>query len=109
MAPAALRPRSDFHRTWTAGRWSGCENFRTYSRGDWRKYSAFDAAFRPEEREVDSPGGACHVSHLPGVDGTHVLQLIPIAEAMVYILLRAIQDDVPEDDLCGALPGERFR
>src|SRR5208337_4110611 len=33
------------------------------------------------------------------------LQLIPIAEAMVYILLRAIQDDVPEDDLCGALPG----
>jgi hypothetical protein len=24
---------------------------------------------------------------------------------MVYILLRAIQDDVPEDDLCGALPG----
>ena len=38
----------------------------------------------------------------PG-DGT--LQLIPIAESMVYVLLRAIQDDVREDDLCGALPG----
>jgi hypothetical protein len=24
---------------------------------------------------------------------------------MVYVLLRAIQDDVPEDDLCGAKPG----
>ena len=36
-------------------------------------------------------------------DGT--LQLIPIAESMVYVLLRALQDDVPEDDLCGAQPG----
>jgi hypothetical protein len=36
-------------------------------------------------------------------DGT--LQLIPIAESMVYVLLRAIQDDVAEDDLCGAQPG----
>ena len=24
---------------------------------------------------------------------------------MVYVLLRALQDDVPEDDLCGAAPG----
>jgi len=24
---------------------------------------------------------------------------------MVYVLLRAIQDDVPEEDLCGAQPG----
>ena len=36
-------------------------------------------------------------------DGT--LQLIPIAEAMAYIILRALQDDVPEDELCGAKPG----
>jgi hypothetical protein len=36
-------------------------------------------------------------------DGT--LQLIPIAESMVYILLRALQPDVAEDDLCGAMPG----
>jgi Gig2-like len=43
-------------------------------------------------------------SHTPGKgDGT--LQLIPIAESMVYVLLRAIQDDVAEDDLCGAQPG----
>ena len=36
-------------------------------------------------------------------DGT--LQLIPIANSMVYMLLRALQDDVPEDELCGAKPG----
>ena len=35
-------------------------------------------------------------------DGT--LQLIPIAESMAYIILRALQDDVPEDELCGAEP-----
>jgi len=92
------------------------ENFRKVYRsvfgGDWRKYSAFDAAYRPQVREVDSPavcsmfrtfqGWTALTRQGPG-DGT--LQLIPIAEAMVYILLRAIQDDVPEDDLCGALPG----
>jgi hypothetical protein len=33
------------------------------------------------------------------------LQLIPIAESMVYVILRALQDDVPEDELCGAKPG----
>ncbi|MGA7401843.1 MAG: DUF1479 domain-containing protein [Candidatus Sulfotelmatobacter sp.] len=92
------------------------ENFRKVYRsvfsGNWRKYSAFDVAFRPQVQEVDSPavcsmfrtfqGWTALTRQGPG-DGT--LQLIPIAEAMVYILLRAIQDDVPEDDLCDALPG----
>jgi hypothetical protein len=92
------------------------ENFRKVYRrvfaGDWRNYSAFDSAFRPQVREVDSPavcsmfrtfqGWTALTRQGPG-DGT--LQLIPIAESMVYVLLRAIQDDVPEDDLCGAKPG----
>ena len=38
----------------------------------------------------------------PG-DGT--LSLIPIANSIAYTLLRALQDDVAEDDLCGARPG----
>jgi Protein of unknown function (DUF1479) len=86
--------------------------YRSVFAGDWRNYSAFDAAFRPQVQEVDSPavcsmfrtfqGWTALTRQGPG-DGT--LQLIPIAEAMVYVLLRAIQDDVPEDDLCGALPG----
>lgn len=86
--------------------------YRSVFAGDWKKYSAFDAAFRPQVQEVESPavcsmfrtfqGWTALTRQGPG-DGT--LQLIPIAESMVYILLRAIQDDVPEDDLCGALPG----
>lgn len=92
------------------------ENFRKVFRhvfsGDWRNHNSFDASFRPLVREVDSPavcsmfrtfqGWTALTRQGPG-DGT--LQLIPIAESMVYILLRAIQDDVPDDSLCGAEPG----
>ena len=92
------------------------ENFRKVYRhvfsGEWRKYSAYDAAYRPEAREVPSPAvcsmfrtfqGWTALTRQGKGDGT--LQLIPIAESMVYVLLRALEDDVPEDDLCGAKPG----
>jgi hypothetical protein len=92
------------------------ENFRKVYRhvfsGDWHEYSAFDAAFRPEVRELPSPAvcsmfrtfqGWTALTRQGQGDGT--LQLIPIAESMVYVLLRALQHDVPEDDLCGAAPG----
>ncbi len=36
-------------------------------------------------------------------DGT--LRLIPIAQGISYVLLRALQADVAETDLCGAQPG----
>lgn len=36
-------------------------------------------------------------------DGT--LELLPIANAIGYVLLRALQDDVPEDEFCLAKPG----
>jgi hypothetical protein len=38
----------------------------------------------------------------PG-DGT--LKLVPIAKTTPWMLLRALQPDVPEGDLCGAQPG----
>jgi hypothetical protein len=92
------------------------ENFRQVYRhvfsGNVQCYDAFDAAFRPEVREVPSPAvcsmfrtfqGWTALTRQGKGDGT--LQLIPIAESMVYVLLRALQDDVAEDDLCGALPG----
>ena len=92
------------------------EKFRKVYRhvfaGNWRAYNAYDAAYRPEVREVDSPAvcsmfrtfqGWTALTRQGKGDGT--LQLIPIADAMVYVLLRALQDDVPEDDLCGAAPG----
>lgn len=92
------------------------ENFRHVYRhvfsGEWHRYNAYDAAWRPEARELPSPAvcsmfrtfqGWTALTRQGRGDGT--LQLIPIAESMVYILLRALQPDVAEDDLCGAMPG----
>ncbi|MEX3958634.1 DUF1479 domain-containing protein [Trinickia sp. EG282A] len=91
-------------------------NFRKVYRhvfsGNWRNYDPFDAAWRTEVEEIPSPavcsmfrtfqGWTALTPQGPG-DGT--LQLVPIANSMVYILMRALQDDVADDDLCGAMPG----
>jgi Protein of unknown function (DUF1479) len=91
-------------------------NFRKVYRhvfsGNWQDYDPYDAAYRPDAREVASPAvcsmfrtfqGWTALTRQGKGDGT--LQLIPIANSMMYVLLRALQDDVPEDDLCGAAPG----
>jgi hypothetical protein len=92
------------------------ENFRKVYRhvfsGDWRQYDPFDAAFRTDVQEVDSPAACSMFRTFQGWtaltsqgkgDGT--LELVPIANSMMYLLLRALQDDVPETELCGARPG----
>lgn len=92
------------------------EGFRRVYRhvfsGNWREYNPFDAAWRPTVKEIPSPAvcsmfrtfqGWTALTRQGKGDGT--LQLIPIATGMMYLLLRALQDDVPEDDLCGAQPG----
>lgn len=92
------------------------DNFRNVYRhvfsGEWRQYDPFDAAWRPDVREIPSPAvcsmfrtfqGWTALTRQGRGDGT--LQLIPIANGMAYLLLRALQDDVPETDLCGAKPG----
>jgi Protein of unknown function (DUF1479) len=92
------------------------ENFRKVYRhvfaGNWHQYDPFDAAWRPDAREIPSPAvcsmfrtfqGWTALTQQGQGDGT--LQLIPIANAMAYLLLRALQDDVAKDDLCGAKPG----
>ena len=91
-------------------------NFRNVYRhvfaGDWRRYNPYDAAWRPDAEEFPSPAvcsmfrtfqGWTALTRQGQGDGT--LQLVPIANSMVYMLLRALQDDVPEDELCGAKPG----
>lgn len=96
-------------------RWLG-PNFRSVYRlvfsGDWQKYNAFDGAWRQDAEEIPSPAvcsmfrtfqGWTALTRQGQGDGT--LQLIPIAGSMAYILLRALQDDVPETELCGASPG----
>jgi hypothetical protein len=90
-------------------------NFRRVYRhvlsGNWRDYDPFDAAYRPDVEEIPSPavcsmfrtfqGWTALTPQGPG-DGT--LQLVPVANAMAYVVLRALQDDVPDDELCGAQP-----
>ena len=38
--------------------------------------------------------------------GQGLLHVVPIPEAMAYVLLRPLQPDVPEDELCGVAPGK---
>jgi Gig2-like len=80
--------------------------------GDWRGYDPFDGTHRLETREIPSPAVASVFRTYQGWtaltrqgpnDGT--LKLVPVAEGISYVLLRALQDDVAADDLCGAAPG----
>ncbi len=91
-------------------------NFRNVYRhvfsGDWRTYNPYDAAWRPDVQEFPSPAVCSMFRTFQGWtaltkqgQGDGTLQLIPIANGMVYMLLRALQVDVPEEDLCGAKPG----
>ncbi len=99
----------------TVERWIDPGYQRVYERifsGDWRGYDLFDARHRLGTREIPSPAVASVFRTYQGwtaltrqgpQDGT--LRLIPMATGICYVLLRALQDDVPEDDLCGAAPG----
>lgn len=85
--------------------------YRHVFSGDWNAYDPFDGAHRSEVEEIPSPavcsmfrtyqGWTALTAQGPG-DGT--LQLLPIVNAMVYLLLRPLQDDVPEESLCGVEP-----
>ena len=85
--------------------------YRHLLSGDVESYDPFDAAFRTATREIPSPAvcsmfrtyqGWTALSRQGPGDGT--LNLVPIASAMAWVILRALQDDVPEDELCGAAP-----
>lgn len=78
----------------------------------WRAYDPFDARHRLSTREIPSVAvcsmfrtyqGWTALTRQGPRDGT--LRLVPIANGIAYMLLRALQDDVAEDDLCGAQPG----
>ncbi len=80
--------------------------------GDWAAYDPWKAAFRTQTREYASPAVCSMFRTFQGWtglttqgpdDGT--LSLIPISRAISHVLLRALQDDVAPDDLCGAKPG----
>lgn len=77
--------------------------------GDIDRYDPFDAWGRTETEEIPSPA-VCRMFRsfqawtalTPQGPGDGTLQLLPVADAMAWMLLRALQDDVPEDELCGA-------
>ena len=79
--------------------------------GDPAEYDPFNATGRAGTKEIPSPavcrmfrtyqGWTALTAQGPG-DGT--LNVVPIARAMAWILLRALADDVAPDDLCGARP-----
>jgi hypothetical protein len=80
--------------------------------GDWQQFDPWKATFRTQTREYSSPavcsmfrtfqGWTCLTTQGPD-DGS--LSVIPSARGIGYFLLRALQDDVADDDLCGATPG----
>ncbi|HET7795474.1 MAG TPA: YbiU family protein [Rhizobacter sp.] len=86
--------------------------YREVFEGDPLAFDPFDAEGRIATREIPSPavcsafrtfqGWTALTRQGPG-DGT--LRLIPIAKTTPWMLLRALQPDVPEGDLCGAQPG----
>ena len=76
-------------------------------------YDPFDAKYRDRTSEFESPAVAHVFRTFQGWtalteqgpnDGT--LQLIPIAKSMAFILTRALQDDVPKNELCGSKLGK---
>ncbi|MEY4758088.1 MAG: hypothetical protein RJA34_2986 [Pseudomonadota bacterium] len=83
--------------------------FRHVFGGDLSQYDPFDAQHRTSTIEIPSPA-VCRMFRTfqawtaltPQGPNDGTLQLLPIADAMAWMLLRALQDDVPEDELCGA-------
>jgi hypothetical protein len=87
--------------------------FRHVFDGDPAAYDPWDGAFRTYVHEYDSTvmcsafrtfQGWTALSDMAPTEG--VLHTVPIPRAMAYILLRALQDDVADDDLCGAANGQ---
>jgi len=80
--------------------------------GELDQYDPWMAAHRTQTREYESPavssmfrtfqGWTALTEQGPG-DGT--LELLPVANSIAYVLLRALQNDVPEHELCLAKPG----
>lgn len=108
----AIAPHMD---AGTVERWIDPGYQRVYEHvfaGDWRRYDPFDARHRLETHEFPTPSVASVFRTYQGWtaltrqgprDGS--LELVPIASGIIFMLLRAVQDDVPEDELCGAKVG----
>lgn len=79
------------------------------------QYDPWDAAHRTEVNEYQS-GTTTKCSAFRTFQGwtalsdmqlgQGLLHVVPVPEAMAYLLLRPLLNDVPEDELCGVAPGK---
>ena len=86
--------------------------YRSVFNGDLKSYNPWNASYRTHTKEYKSravcsmfrtfQGWTALTAQGPS-DGT--LSLIPISNSMSYLLLRALQDDISPESLCGAVPG----
>ncbi|WP_258286487.1 DUF1479 domain-containing protein [Escherichia ruysiae] len=83
--------------------------------GNFDDYDPWDAAHRTdvEEYTVDNTTKCSVFRTFQGwtalsdmLPGQGLLHVVPIPEAMAYVLLRPLLDDVPDDELCGVAPGK---
>ncbi|WP_200551679.1 DUF1479 domain-containing protein [Kosakonia sp. LAM2021] len=88
--------------------------FASVFNGKFEEYDPWNAAHRTEVEEytVDNTTKCSVFRTFQGwtalsdmIPGQGLLHVVPIPEAMPYILLRPLLDDVPEDELCGVAPG----
>ncbi|MGR8972416.1 YbiU family protein, partial [Klebsiella pneumoniae] len=88
--------------------------FANVFNGNIDAYDPWDAAHRTEVEEytVDNTTKCSVFRTFQGwtalsdmIPGQGLLHVVPIPEAMAYVLLRPLLDDVPEDELCGVAPG----
>lgn len=88
--------------------------FASIFSGDTTRYDPWNAAHRTdvEEYTVDNTTKCSVFRTFQGwtalsdmLPGQGLLHVVPIPEAMAYILLRPLLDDVPDDELCGVAPG----
>mgnify|MGYP001157637644 FL=1 len=88
--------------------------FASVFNGNIDAYDPWDAAHRTEVEEyaVDNTTKCSAFRTFQGwtalsdmIPDQGLLHVVPIPEAMAYILLRPLLDDVPEDELCGVAPG----
>ena len=88
--------------------------FASVFSGRVENYDPWDAAHRTEVEEytVDNTTKCSAFRTFQGwtalsdmIPDQGLLHVVPIPEAMAYVLLRPLLDDVPEDELCGVAPG----
>lgn len=89
--------------------------FRNIFNNQFADYDPWDAAHRTEVDEYDVANttkcsafrtfqGWTALSDMQAGQG--LLHVVPVPEAMAYVLLRPLLSDVPEDELCGVAPGK---